>query len=108
MKEAGDKVSDEEKTAIEAAIKDLKEILKTGDKDTIEAKTKVLTEASQKMAERMYAQPGAEAGAAGAEQASGEEASGQEAKDEDVVDAEFEEVKDDEKQDDDKKEEEKK
>ncbi|MDB6095796.1 MAG: chaperone protein DnaK [Francisellaceae bacterium] len=90
MKEAGDKVSSEEKSAIESAITSLKEALKSNNKDEIEAKTTALTEASGKMAERMYAsQPGAEAGGTHESgQASGNKAS------EDVVDAEFEEVKD--------------
>jgi len=46
LKEAGDKVTDEEKTKIEAAIKDLQDVLKDGDKAAIEEKTKALTESS--------------------------------------------------------------
>jgi molecular chaperone DnaK len=93
LEEAGDKVTDDERTAIEAAIKDLEEALKGSDKDEIEAKTKALSDASSKMAERMYqanAEQGAEAQTADAEASSGP------AQD-DVVDAEFEEVKDDKK-----------
>tara|TARA_R110000868_G_scaffold178035_1_gene417421 strand:- start:670 stop:2637 length:1968 start_codon:yes stop_codon:yes gene_type:complete len=99
MADAGDKVSAEEKTAIEAAVAELKEALTGNDKDTIEAKTKALTDASAKMAERLYAagqaegQAGAE-GQPGAEGQAGEESA--EGKKDDVVDAEFEEVKDDE------------
>lgn len=97
LNEAGDKVSADEKQAIEKAIEELKETLKGNDKDLIEAKTKALTDASAKMAERLYAQQGGQPGAAGAEQASGQ-ASGQKSeKAENVVDAEFEEVKDDKK-----------
>jgi molecular chaperone DnaK len=94
MTELGeDKLEPGEKDSIEAAIKDLEEAMKGSDKDAIEAKTKALTDASAKMAERLYAQQGggdaaAAAGAAGAGDAS---ASG----DDDVVDAEFEEVKED-------------
>ena len=93
MEELGDKLEADEKTSIEAAIKDLEEVIKGNDKDAIEAKTKALTEASSKMAERIYAQQGAEAeaGAAGAEAPEAEQAAGAE----DVVDAEFEEVKED-------------
>ncbi len=94
MTELGDdKMESGEKESIEAAIKDLEEVMKGDDKSAIEEKTKTLTEASAKMAERIYAQQGAEATAeaqAGAEAASG-------GGDEDVVDAEFEEVKDDKK-----------
>ncbi|MEW7990466.1 MAG: molecular chaperone DnaK [Candidatus Thiodiazotropha sp.] len=99
MEELGeDKLEPGEKEAIESAIKELEETMKGDDKEAIEAKTKALAEASGKMAERLYAQKGAdeagaEAGAAGAAGAAeGESSSG--AADDDVVDAEFEEVKD--------------
>jgi len=95
MEELGDKLEADEKSSIEAAIKDLEEVMKGDDKDAIEAKTKALTDASAKMAERIYAQQGAEAGAgapgAEAPEAEAEQAAGAE----DVVDAEFEEVKED-------------
>ena len=93
MDELGDKLEAGEKESIEAAIKDLEEAMNGDSKDEIEAKTKALTDASAKMAERLYAEQGAAgAGAqAGAEAAS--EAGGKQA-DEDVVDAEFEEVDD--------------
>ena len=92
MEELGDdKLEDGEKESIEAAIKDLEEALKGEDKDEIEAKTKALTDASGKMAERLYAEKGAEGAEAGSTDAGAE--AGAEAND-DVVDAEFEEVKD--------------
>ena len=85
LEEAGDKATDDEKTAIEAAITDLEAVLKSDDKDEIDAKTQALTEASSSLAQKMYAEQAAkEQGAAG-------ESSSQ---DDDVVDAEFEEVKD--------------
>ncbi len=94
MDEMGDdKMEAGEKEAIEAAIKDLEEVMKGDDKEAIEEKTKVLTEASAKMAERMYAQQGGAEGAA--EAAAGGADAGSSGKDDDVVDAEFEEVKDD-------------
>ena len=83
--------ADEDKK-FQEAIKDLEEALKGEDKDEIEAKTKALTDASGKMAERLYAEKGAEGAEAPAGDAAGAEA-GSEAND-DVVDAEFEEVKD--------------
>jgi len=89
----GDKIDAGEKAAIEAALKDAEEAMKGNDKDTIEAKTKALAEASHKLAEKMYAsaqpeqaQPGASAGTDGAKKDDGN-----------VVDAEFEEVKSDKK-----------
>ena len=85
MEDMGDKLEDGEKTAIESAIKDLEESLKGNDKDDIEAKTKVLTDASAKMAERMYADQ-----AGNAAEGAGETA--ENTADDDVVDAEFEEV----------------
>jgi molecular chaperone DnaK len=90
LTEHGDKLDAGEKEKIEAALKDVEEVLKSDDKEAIEAKTNALMEASHKLAEKIYAQQ-PEAGAAGAE--------GQTEKtvDADVVDAEFEEVKDDKK-----------
>ena len=87
LEEAKDKVTEDEKTAIEAAISDLEAVLPNDDKDEIEAKTKALTEASSSLAQRLYAEQ-AEQGQTGAEQ------SGSNNDDDDVVDAEFEEVKD--------------
>jgi len=63
--------------------------MKDGDKDAIEAKTRDLAQAAQKLGEKMYAQ-GEPQGPAGA----GAEAAGKKADEGDVVDAEFEEVKD--------------
>jgi len=86
LTEQGDKVSADDKTAIEAAIKDAEEALKSNDKETIEAKMQALGTASHKMAEQMQAA----AAAAGA----GATGAGSKKPDDDVVDAEFEEVKD--------------
>ena len=98
MKDAGDKVSADEKAAIEKAVAALQEALKGNDKDIIEAKTKDVTDASGKMAERLYAagqaDQAAQGGASGQPGHDGHGAS--EKKADDVVDAEFEEVKDDE------------
>jgi molecular chaperone DnaK len=96
MKEAGDKVEAGEKQAIEKAIESLKEALKGTDKDAIEQKTKDLTDASGKMAEKLYA-AGQQQGEAGGEQAQGGAEQGDAPKGENVVDAEFEEVKGDDK-----------
>ena len=94
LSEHGDKVDAEEKTKIEAAIKDAEESIKAGtDKDDIEAKTQALMAASQKLGEAVYAQQQAAEGAAGA--GAGQAPAGEAKKDEgDVVDAEFTEVKD--------------
>ncbi len=90
MEELGDdKLEAGEKESIEAAIKELEEAVKGDDKDDIEAKTKTLTDASAKMAERLYAEKGGDADAAAAS------AGDSGAADDDVIDAEFEEVKND-------------
>ncbi len=94
MEELGDKLEESEKTSIEAAIKDLEEAIKGDDKDDIEAKTKALTDASAKMAERLYAKQGDAAGTAGGPGAAEAEGAAQNTADDDVVDAEFEEVND--------------
>ncbi|MBF4655686.1 molecular chaperone DnaK [Serratia marcescens] len=86
LEEAGDKLPAEDKTAIEAALKDLEAAVKGEDKAEIEAKTQALVQVSGKlleMAQAQQVQQGADAGADNAAQ-----------KDDDVVDAEFEEVKD--------------
>ncbi|WP_151705238.1 molecular chaperone DnaK [Nitrincola alkalilacustris] len=89
LKDAADKVSDSEKTSIEAAIAELEEVLTGDDKAAIESKTEALTAAISSVAEKMYAD------AAQADSAADDAAEKQTA--DDVVDAEFEEVKDDKK-----------
>ena len=88
MAEAGDRLTDDEKQPVLDAIAALESVLGSDDQEEIEAKTKALTDASAKIAEKLYA--AADAGAQ-ATDAGGRSA------DDDVVDAEFEEVKDDEK-----------
>ncbi len=56
LKEHGDKVGADEKSKIEAALKDAEEAMKSDDKAKIEAKTQALAQAAQKLAEQMYAQ----------------------------------------------------
>lgn len=93
LKDENMQFEDGEKEAIESAANELEEAIKGDDLEDIKAKTEALSQASAKMAERMYAnaQQQAEAGQqAGGEQASGDNAS----QGDDVVDAEFEEVDD--------------
>ncbi len=94
LTEAGDKASAEEKSAIEAAIKEGEEVVKGDDKEKIEAATTKLTEASSSLAQKMYAEQAAQAG--GAEGGPGAQTAEPEQPAEDgAVDAEFEEVKED-------------
>ena len=94
LTEHGDKLDDAEKSAIDAASKDLEEALKGEDKDAIEAKTTALMAAAQKLGEKMYAEAQAAAGteAAGASASASASAA---AADDNVVDAEVKEVKKD-------------
>jgi len=93
LKDLGDQVDEQEKKDVEAAIEELKEVLKGDDKDAITAKTTALGERAGKIAEKAYQQK------AGAQQAGAEggaaDAGGAQADDGNVVDAEFEEVNDD-------------
>ncbi|UFH49969.1 molecular chaperone DnaK [Pseudomonas sp. KNUC1026] len=89
VSEAGDKVTAEEKTAIEAAVSALEVAVKGDDKAAIEAKIEELSKVTAPVAQKMYAEPG-EQPQGGAQ--AGEAEQGK--KHDDVVDAEFEEVKD--------------
>jgi len=88
LTEAGDKVSSEERHAVETAVSDLKAVLDDGDKETLETKTAALAEASAAVAQKLYAEQASAEGEPTAEGDSGTD---------DVVDAEFEEVDDDDK-----------
>jgi molecular chaperone DnaK len=88
LKDYGDKVSAEDRTAIETAMADLKAVLEGDEAEVIKEKAAALAEVSMKLGEAMYKQSQAEAEA---------KAEGGKPADDDVVDAEFEEVKDDKK-----------
>lgn len=92
ISEYGDKISAEDKSAIETAIKDLKESLTGEDEEAIKAKTQTLMEASMKLGEAIYKATQAESAASAA--SSGEPQTAKQAEG-DVVDADYEEVKDD-------------
>jgi molecular chaperone DnaK len=93
LEEYGEKLEASEKEAIEAAIKDVEEVIKDGDKEAIDAKVEALTAASQKLGEKMYADMQAQAAA---QQGAGG-TTAQQPEDENVVDADFKEVKRDDK-----------
>jgi len=93
LQEAGDKASADEKSAIEAALKDVDAAVKGDSKDAIETATKKLSDASANLAQKLYAEQSAQAQqGGGAEQPQTKRAAG-----DDVLDAEFEEVKEDKK-----------
>jgi molecular chaperone DnaK len=98
LKEFGDKVSDEEKQAIEAAIPPLREAMESEDAEAINAATEALMQASMKLGEAMYKasqESGEEAPGDFGGQAPGSDAGASQAGGDDdptVVDADFEEV----------------
>jgi molecular chaperone DnaK len=96
LTEHGDKLEAGEKEKIEAAIKDLEDVLKGADKAAIDAKVEALSTASQKLGEKVYADMQAQQAASGAAAGatSGEAAAGAKPAEHDVVDADFKEVKD--------------
>jgi molecular chaperone DnaK len=90
LKDLGEKVTGEERVAIEAAISDLRGALKGDDQAAIEHKAEALAKASAPVVQRAYqAEGSAAAGEAGDTAKPGADAG----KD-DVLDAEFEEIKD--------------
>ncbi|EPF46382.1 chaperone dnaK [Treponema vincentii F0403] len=66
LKEMGDKVNAADKQRIEEAVAALKKAIEGGDTADIKSKTEALQQAAYKIAEEMYKQQGAQAGAAGA------------------------------------------
>jgi molecular chaperone DnaK len=98
LKEYGDKVPDEDRQAIEDAVKDLKDALEDEDADpeALQAKTEALSEVSMKLGEAMYKASQEEAVAAeagdGGDGGDGDASGDADEDDGSVVDAEFEEV----------------
>ena len=90
MSEHGDKISDADKSAVTAAIDDLKTALEGDNAEEIQTKTNTLSQAAMKLGEAMY-QAQSEAAAEGDAES---DAGG--SPEEDIVDADFEEVQDDE------------
>ncbi len=84
LTEAGDKVTEEEKTAIEAAVAELEVAVKGDDKAEIDAKVEALSQVSAAVTQKMYAEQAQQGDATAASDDNAD----------DVVDAEFEEVKD--------------
>ena len=98
IEEHKDKVSDEDKAAIEAAVTELRTALEGEDVEDIKAKTEALAQASMKLGEAIYK----EAQEAGGDDAAQADAAAQAAEagekaDDDVVDVDFEEVDEDDK-----------
>ena len=87
MKDAADKVTDDEKAAVEAAISALEAATKEDDVDDIKAKLEALDNAFLPIGQKIYADAGAQGADAQPQQ-------GAKPADDGVVDAEYTEVKD--------------
>jgi molecular chaperone DnaK len=83
LEELKDEVSDDEKSAIDAAISELEEAIKGEDKEAIDTKVQNLSEKAQPLAEKAQAKASATEGDTESTEAG-----------DDVVDADFEEVQD--------------
>ena len=88
LSEHGDKVSDDDKAEIEAAIADLKSAVEADNAEDIKAKSEALATATMKMGQAIYEASQAEAAEADAKADAARD------EDEDVVDADFEEIDD--------------
>jgi molecular chaperone DnaK len=89
LKEHGEKLSPTEKSAVEADIAALKEVVAGEDADAIQAKTQAVLQSAMKLGEAMYKASQAEAAGT-----AGPEGGAKPQQDEKVVDATFEEVDD--------------
>jgi len=94
LEELKEETSEDEKTAIDAAIEALEEAMKSEDKEDIDAKVQSLSEAAQPLAEKAQAKAGDAEGGAGGDGFT--DAANAGASD-NVMDADFEEVNDDKK-----------
>ena len=92
LTEFGDKVTEDEKAAIEKDVQALKDVMGSDDLEKIKPALEALTQSSMKLGEAMYKEQQAAAGATAPDQDS------ELPKDENVVDADFEEVNEDTKQ----------
>ena len=99
LSEAGDKVAAEDKTAVEAAIAELKTAAAGDDVDDIGAKSEALAQIAMKIGEALYKESAEAEAAAGAEdtESAGDAGGESGAAGDEVVDADFEEVDDDKK-----------
>ncbi|MDE3259159.1 MAG: molecular chaperone DnaK [Gemmatimonadota bacterium] len=99
LEEMGDKISEDARAKVQAAVDRVKETLKGENADEIKSATEALTQEWHQVASELYAQAsqaGPEAGAPGGPGEPGQ-AAGEQKQDDGVVDAEYEVVDDDKK-----------
>jgi molecular chaperone DnaK len=104
LKEHGDKISADDKSAVESAVAELKKVEGSDDLEAVQAAIKKVEEASHKLSEAMYKAAAENAQASGAQgaqgaagggpgaQAGGAQPKGAKGKDDSAVDADFEVV----------------
>ena len=93
MSDLGDEVSASEKSAVEDAIKALKDAMENGSVDDINSKTEALTKAAEPVLQKAYNKMSGDQATGGSSAGNSNSAP----KDDNVVDADFQEVKDDDK-----------
>ena len=93
LKDLEGKISSEEKASVEALVSELKKAIENNDSEQMKKKTESLTEEFNKLAQKLYAQTGAQGEPQGQDFSSQQGSTGGD----DIVDAEYEEIKDDEK-----------
>lgn len=93
LKDAGDKIAEQDKKDLQAAVDSAKTKLTSENLDELKGEIERLQNASHKIAEQMYSQAGAQGADAGQANAGGNTDAGSNKKDDDdVVDADFKEV----------------
>ncbi len=88
LREQGDKVSADEKAAVEQPLADLKKAMEGSDTDAIKSATDTLMSASQAFSQKLYEAAARDSGAEGTS-ASGQDAGAGSVNDDDIVDAEI-------------------
>src|SRR5690606_15126634 len=91
LKDAGDKIAEQDKKDLQAAVDSAKTKLTSENLDELKGEIERLQNASHKIAEQLYSQAGAQ-GAPTGEAGAGADAGAKKKDDDDVVDADFKEV----------------
>jgi molecular chaperone DnaK len=89
-----DKLSEEEASELEQAMKDFEEVVNSGDIDRIKSETETFMKKAQKLGEILYKEQQSTAAESHSEEPAGEGAAEAASEDENVVDAQFEKVDD--------------
>lgn len=92
LKEAGDKVKEEDKKSVEEKIEALKKVKDSDDTEAVKKAADELSQAAQKVGAAMYQQTPPEAGQAGADKAPGSSEKEKKDQDKETVEGEYEEV----------------